>query len=56
VTERCALPAADTTPRATVSCSTGAPSRRDASCSSARRASAAALRICGDPRLIAALE
>ena len=49
-------PEPDTTPFDTVSWSGGAFSFADASLSSASRASAAAVRTCGPPRLIDALE
>src|SRR5437899_4806669 len=56
LTERFEPPTTETTPFVTDKRSTGVSRLFDASRSNACRASAAAARICGEPRLIAALE
>ena len=56
MTERFGLPVTDTTPFDTVSRAAGVFKFLDASWSSAGRASAAAVRTCGPPRWMEALE
>src|SRR5262245_38436416 len=56
VTDRLEFPSMDTTPLDADNIPIGLSNRLEASCIRASLASAAAERICGDPRLIAALE